>query len=93
MLEKEVEKRFCKAIKERGGMALKFESPGMAGVPDRLILMPCGSVAFAEIKAPNKKMRPLQLHRKAQLEALGFRVYLVDCMDCIERIADEIQTS
>ena len=35
-------------------------------------------MAFAELKAPGKKPRPLQLRRKRQLEALGFRVYVLD---------------
>jgi hypothetical protein len=41
-----------------------------------------------EIKAPSKKMRPLQLKRKEQLEALGFKVY---CIDSIKAISDFIR--
>ena len=58
--------------KKRKGMALKFVSPGMNGVPDRIVLMPDGKMAFVELKAPGKKPRPLQLKRKRMLERLGF---------------------
>ena len=72
-------------------MALKFVSPGMNGVPDRIVLMPDGKMAFVELKAPGKKPRPLQLKRKRMLERLGFSVYVVDNIDQIGGILDEIQ--
>ena len=90
MLEKQIEKALTTAVKKRGGLALKFVSPGLPGVPDRLVLMPKGKLAFVELKAPGKKMRTLQIKRKSQLEALGFLVY---CLDNIEEMAgmlDEI---
>ena len=49
MREKEIEKKLVKAVKERKGMALKFICPGLDGVPDRLILMPNGRMAFIEL--------------------------------------------
>ena len=47
-------------------------------------------MAFAEIKAPKKEMRPLQVKRKRQLEMLGFKVYCIDNAECIGGILDEI---
>ena len=44
MREKEVEAALVKAAKKRNGLALKFVSPGLSGVPDRLVLMPNGTV-------------------------------------------------
>ena len=92
MLEKSVEQALEKAVRERGGLALKFVSPGLSGVPDRIVLMPGGRCAFVELKAPGKHMRPLQLKRKHQLEALGFRVYCIDRPNQIGGVLDEIQT-
>ena len=40
MREKEVERKLVRAVRDAGGLALKFVSPGMAGVPDRLLLFP-----------------------------------------------------
>ncbi len=88
--EKEVEKKFVEAVKKLGGMALKFVSPGFAGVPDRIVLMPTGMMCFVELKAPGKKMRPLQVRRKRQLETLGFRVYCIDSTEQIEAFIKEV---
>lgn len=71
-------------------MAVKFVSPGLAGVPDRLLLLPGGKCAFVELKAPGKRLRPLQEKRKRQLEALGFRVFCIDGMEQIGGVLDAI---
>ena len=90
MREKEVEQCLVRSVKQVGGIALKFVSPGMAGVPDRILLFPRGRIAFAELKAPGKVMRPLQKHRKEQLERLGFTVCCVDCIEQIPEILRKI---
>lgn len=89
MIEKTIERRLCKEIWALGGKAPKLTSPGLAGVPDRLVLLPGGKMAFVEVKAPGERMRPLQIKRKEQLESLGFRVY---CLDGMEQIAGIIQS-
>lgn len=91
MRESAVEKHLTVEVKKRGGMSVKFVSPGLDGVPDRLVLLPGGKLAFVELKAPGKKMRPLQVHRAKQLIALGFRVYCADRKEMIGGILDEIQ--
>lgn len=88
MRESMIESRLREEAKKRGGMAIKFVSPGFNGVPDRLVLMPCGRVAFIELKAPGKTPRALQLKRKRQLERLGFQVYIVDGVEQIGGILD-----
>lgn len=90
MLESEIEKALVIEVKKRGGLALKFTSPGMSGVPDRLILIKGGKLAFIELKAQGKKMRPLQIKRKRQLEALGFLVCFIDDKKQIGGVLDEI---
>ena len=87
LTEKDIERKLVKAVKAAGGLALKFTSPGYAGVPDRIVLMPEGMMCFAELKAPGKVMRPLQLKKKKELESLGFRVF---CIDSIEQIQEVI---
>lgn len=91
--ESYVERKLTTEAKKRGGLAVKFVSPGFDGVPDRLVLFPGGKVAFVEVKAPGKKMRPLQVRRARQLRMLGFRVYCVDRTDMIGGVLDEIRTS
>lgn len=93
MREKDVEQRLFKAVRQSGGLALKFVSPGFNGVPDRLLLFPGGRLAFCEVKAPGEKPRLLQLHRLEQLQSLGFRVYVVDSVEQIGAMICEIQAS
>jgi len=90
MLEKQIEKKLVDAVKSAGGMAFKFQPVSMNGVPDRIVLLKDGKVAFVELKAPGKKLRPLQVKRKEQIEALGFRVFVVDRPEQIGGVVDEI---
>jgi hypothetical protein len=93
MREKEIEAALVKAAKKRHGVALKFVSPGLSGVPDRLVLLPIGKIGFIELKAPGKKMRLLQEKRKSQLEALGFLVFCLDGKEEVEVMLDAIQSA
>ena len=93
MSEKSTEQKLVKAVKAKDGLAPKFVSPGFDGVPDRIVLLPHGRIAFIELKAKGRKMRPLQVRRKRQLESLGFSVYCIDSTEQIGGILDEIQSS
>ena len=93
MRESAIEAKLVKAVKSLGGLAPKFVSPGLDGVPDRLVLLPGARIAFIELKAQGKPLRPLQVRRKRQLEALGFSVYRIDGPEQIGGILDEIQSS
>jgi len=93
MREKWIEQQLIKSVKDIGGIALKIVSPGFDGMPDRLILLPNRKVAFVEVKAPGKTLRPLQEKRKRQLEALGFLVFCLDHIEQIGGILREIQAS
>lgn len=78
MSEKEIERQLVVMVKNAGGIAPKFVSPGMDGMPDRLVLMPGGHIAFVEVKAPGQKPRKLQARRHVILRNLGFKVYVLD---------------
>ena len=93
MQEKYIEQKLVAAVKSMGGMAPKFVSPGIDGMPDRIVLLPIGRIAFVECKATGKKMRPLQNKRMKQLEALGFLVYCLDDIEQIGGILSEIQAT
>ena len=54
--EKQIEQSLVKAVKNMGGIAPKFVSPGFDGMPDRIVLLPHGLMAFVEVKTPGKKL-------------------------------------
>ena len=89
--EKAIEAVLVKEVKKRGGICPKFTSPGMDGMPDRLVLLPHGRFCFVEVKAPGEKPRPLQAYRHRQLRRLGCKVYVLDGTEQIEGILDRIE--
>ena len=93
MREKTIEAKLVKAVRSMGGIALKISSTNYDGMPDRLVLLTDGKLAFIELKAPGKKLRPLQEKRKRQLEALGFLVFCIDGIEQIGGILDEIRST
>ena len=93
MKEKTIEKKLILAAKNMGGIALKFMNPGLDGMPDRIVLLPEGRIAFVEVKAPGKKPGPLQLARHDMLRRLGFKVFVLDDTSQIGDILDEIRTT
>lgn len=90
MLESLIEQHLVKEVNRRDGLCLKFNSQSMTGIPDRIILMKNGTVAFVEVKQKGKKPRPLQELRMKQLRRLGFKVYTLDEKEKIGEILDEI---
>ncbi|HEO5418755.1 TPA: VRR-NUC domain-containing protein [Streptococcus agalactiae] len=90
MREKFIEKKLVSEVKKQGGLCPKFVSPGFDGMPDRIILMPKGRIAFAELKAKGRKPRPLQLSRHRLLRKLGFKVYVIDSVTQIGSVLDDI---
>ena len=92
MREREIEKHLIDEVKRRGGLCEKWIS-GTAGWPDRLVLLPDGVCAFVEVKAQNKKPRPLQKARHRLLKKLGVKVYVLDDAEQIRGIIDEIRTT
>ena len=91
MREKNIEKQLVKAVKAEGGMCPKLVSPGMDGMPDRMVLLPEAHIGFVEVKAPGQKPRPLQERRHAQLRDLGFQVSVLDDPDQIPGIIKEVR--
>lgn len=93
MLEKHLEQQLKTAVEKHGGLCLKFTSPGTAGVPDRLIILPNNKIGFIELKRPGQKPRPLQQHRITQLQNLGVTTLTLDHPDNIEDTIHAIQTT
>jgi len=90
MREKLLERKLTEAVKAMGGFAPKLTSPGFDGMPDRLVLLPKGRLAFVEVKRHGEKPRPLQEARHGVLRRLGFKVYVLDDGEQIGGILNEL---
>ena len=75
MLEKEIERHLRDGVKNLGGLCLKMVCPGFTGVPDRIILLPGGAMAFAELKRPGQTERQRQSFVQHRLRKMGFIVF------------------
>ena len=87
MREVSVEQALSGEAARLGGWALKWVSPGEAGIPDRIVVLPmdrcpcCGTAArigAVELKAPGKEPRRLQERQAERLRALGMPVGWTD---------------
>ena len=85
VLEKEIEKKFCKAAEKKGWFTLKFT--GHNGVPDRICLKN-GKCVFIEFKQRGGLPRPLQSELFRVLREAGFKVLIIDDLDHHEAIID-----
>ena len=50
MLEKEIEAKMRKKFKAGNVIFIKFTSPSLTGVPDRIVITPQGKIIFVELK-------------------------------------------
>lgn len=73
VLEKEIEQKLAAMVKRHGGLCLKWVCPGWLGVPDRICLLPGGTVFFVETKRPvGGKRAEMQKWWARKLSELGF---------------------
>ncbi len=91
MLEKELEAKFRESVREAGGRAYKFVSPGNSGVPDRLVVLPGGHIGFVELKQPGKKPTRLQARQHNILRGLGCYVAVLDRPENTGKVLDGIR--
>lgn len=90
MREKTVEEYFVRRVEELGGMCMKFISPGLSGVPDRLVLYR-GLACFVELKAPGKSPRKLQRYVHRQIRKQGIPVFTADTKEAADRVISFLQ--
>lgn len=77
MTEATIEARLAREVKRMGGAAYKFVSPGTAGVPDRIVVLPGGRVLFAELKTDTGRLSPGQRVQLDKLRSLGAEAHVV----------------
>lgn len=81
--EKYIERALVKHVEALGGLCIKLLTNHFLGLPDRMILLPGGSMFFVELKSTGQKPRKIQevVHKK--LRALGFKVLVIDSVEQI----------
>ena len=94
MLESAVEAKLVRGVKALGGVAYKFVSPGTAGVPDRIVVLPGGRVIFAELKTDSGRLSPGQKVQLDKLRALGAEAIVVrgqaGVVEFLDRCKEEV---
>ena len=93
MLEKEVEKFLVREVKKIGGVSFKFISPGNAGVPDRIVILPSGRVVFAELKTDMGKLTKLQEVQIKKISNLGADARVLRGIEGVKEFINEIQST
>ena len=87
--EKDTEAFLRDEVKALGGRSYKWVSPGCAGVPDRIVILPNGRVFGVELKSERKTSSAQQRKRQAELRALGCAVYAD--VDTKEKVREVIE--
>ena len=85
MRESAIERHLVAQVKQHGGLCWKITSPNLRGVPDRLVITPTALV-WVELKAPGKKLGPLQRRRHAELARLGQAVHVLDSIHAVDEL-------
>lgn len=93
MREREIEEYLRLGVKRLGGIAFKFTSPGNAGVPDRLIVLPGNRIYFVELKRPGGKTSQLQKMQTNRLKDLGCNVLVIDSKEGVNKFLNDIQST
>lgn len=89
--EKDLERKLNQGVKKLLGLSFKFIPSLVAGIPDRICLLPGGRIFFAEIKTTKQKPNRLQKYWHLKLRKLGFRVEVIDTSEQIEKILKEYE--
>lgn len=87
--EKAIEQYLVKKVREAGGRAYKFVSPGNRGVPDRVVIFPGGRVVFAEIKCKTGKLSAQQKNQIEKLRGLNQTVQVIYSKEDVNRFMSE----
>ena len=88
--ESAIEAYLVRRVKQAGGVAYKWVSPGQIGVPDRIVMMPGGWIAFVELKATGGIVNAMQARQHVKLMKLGMRVLVIDSMAGVDKFVDRM---
>lgn len=90
MQESQIERRLAQGVKAKGGMCMKFTSPGLPGVPDRIVLLPDGRVIFIELKTKSGRLAAVQRWVISAMRARGADVRVLHGLDQVKSFLEEV---
>ena len=93
--EREIEAYLAKSVKNKKGLCMKWTSPGNAGVPDRIVIVPGGYIHFVELKAEGKRenLSPLQKNFIQKLKNLNCDVSVIASFQEVDKFIKEVMSS
>lgn len=82
--ESQIERHLFNEIRKLNGIAYKFTSPGHAGVPDRIVLLPNGTTIYVELKKETGKLSAIQIETIKSLQKNNIEVYVLYSKDEVD---------
>lgn len=90
--EAHVEKYLRQRVQDVGGLCIKLNPAGCVGIPDRLVLLSGGRLAFVEVKKPKGGVvGRLQFVWRDRLIEMGFVHRFVFRHEDVEEMLDVLQ--
>ncbi len=80
-----IERYLATQAKKHNYICYKFTSPGIRGVPDR-ILIGFGQTFFVETKSPVGDLRKQQEFRISEMQKHGATVYVVNSKESVDEL-------
>jgi hypothetical protein len=88
--ESVIESYLIQQVKARGGATRKLTYQGRKGAPDRMCLLPNGTIFFVECKRPGEKPDQLQAEELAFLNSMGQRAFSADTREQVDEVLRSI---
>ena len=89
-LERDVEAYLVRLLKLDTAECFKWTSPGVRGVPDRIVLS-AGRIWFVELKRPTMRPRINQVMMHERLARQGFDVRVIASKEEAKALAEEVK--
>lgn len=88
--EAQIESRFVKLANERGAMCIKFTSPGLPGVPDRIVITADGRTIYVELKTVAGKLAGIQQWVIQEMRKRSADVRVLRGLDAVKEFVKEL---
>ena len=93
MKESQIERHLVQGVKACGGKCMKFISPSLPGVPDRIVLTPDGRVIFIELKSKTGRLATVQRWVIGEMRGRGADVRVLRGMDQVKSFLEEMTSN